>query len=279
MEPITRESVERMRGRELDRVCFKMPYTWRLERTPDERYFGRIYVPFGDGFNRICPVDLFPNVFARCRKEAYWRRIRYEAEFDEIAAWVKRQGSRVFLRDCLYTSVALSPNFSGGMRTKIGELEYQAKWRSNSAATSELAERCVGAIKDLFNDKDVDQICAVPLTPGKRFSLPSRVAKIVSRRLGKGDITADFRFWGEKGSLKNVKLDEKWGVLDKAQLRFDGADISGKRIILIDDLYQSGTTMQYAAMKLQEAGAYQVCGLSMVKSLSNDDNQQSWYGS
>ena len=43
----------------------------------------------------------------------------------------------------------------------------------------------------------------------------------------------------------------------------------GKDIILVDDLYMSGTTLQYVAMKLKEAGARKVFGLCFVKSLSN----------
>ena len=73
--------------------------------------------------------------------------------------------------------------------------------------------------------------------------------------------------------LKDIKLGEKWAAWDEAQLSFNGADISGKQVVLIDDEYQSGTTMQYIAMKLQEAGAYQVCGLSMVKAMRDKDNQ------
>jgi predicted amidophosphoribosyltransferase len=38
----------------------------------------------------------------------------------------------------------------------------------------------------------------------------------------------------------------------------------------MDDLYQSGTTMQFVAMKLKQAGARHVYGLALVKALSND---------
>ncbi len=44
-------------------------------------------------------------------------------------------------------------------------------------------------------------------------------------------------------------------------------------ILLLDDLYQSGITMQYVAMKLQKAGAEKIFGLSIVKSLNDTDNQ------
>ena len=282
MELITKESVERMRNKETKRICFETTHKSQPVRSRRKGYIGGFNVPFGDGFKRIFPFMLFPSKNKRYHKYPYWRSIRDEAEFDEIAVWVKCQGSRVFLRDCLYTSVALSlycygENKSG--RTEIGKLECRAKWRSDSVATRELAEYCANTIMDIPLYRAADLVCAVPPTSGKELGLPHKVASFVGRMLGKEDITANFHFRGAKEPTKDADLDEKWSGWDKAQLRFDGADISGKRIILIDDLYQSGTTMQYVAMKLQEAGAYQVCGLSMVKSLSNDDNQQSWYGS
>ncbi len=49
-------------------------------------------------------------------------------------------------------------------------------------------------------------------------------------------------------------------------------NVKDKTIILIDDKYQSGITIQYIAMKLQQAGAHEVYGLSFVKTLRDKDN-------
>ena len=95
----------------------------------------------------------------------------------------------------------------------------------------------------------------------------------MSARLGKGHITGHFHFGAEKKSVKSATLDDKWTAWEEAQLTFDGVDITDKKIILIDDKYQSGTTIQYIAMKLQKAGAYQVYGLSMAKTMRDTDNQ------
>ena len=39
--------------------------------------------------------------------------------------------------------------------------------------------------------------------------------------------------------------------------------------MLVDDLYNSGLTMQYVAMRLKELGVSRVFGVTLVKSLSN----------
>ena len=44
-------------------------------------------------------------------------------------------------------------------------------------------------------------------------------------------------------------------------------------IILLDDIYQSGTTIQFVAMKLIEAGAKRIFGLTTVKARRNTDNK------
>ena len=277
MESITKESVERMRENKPKRICFETTHKSQPRETFGKKYFGIFNVPFGAGFKRIFPFELFPSQSSFYNKDSYWRGIHTRVEFDKIAAWVKHQGSRVFLRDCLYASVALGHNKIEGIETTIGELECCAKWGSGLAAkkaTQDLAKRCVNAIWNLPHYRTADLICAVPSHPDKKGSdLPSEVAKIVGDSLGKDDITDYFCFGAGKKSLINVKLEEKLPAWDETQLSFNGVDIWGKRIVLIDDLYMSGTTMQYIAMKLQEAGAYQVCGLSMVKSMSDGDNQ------
>lgn len=62
------------------------------------------------------------------------------------------------------------------------------------------------------------------------------------------------------------KLDmiQSWGLTFSADL-----DIKDKTVLLVDDMYYSGVTMQYIAMKMKEAGAKRVFGMALVKSLGN----------
>lgn len=50
----------------------------------------------------------------------------------------------------------------------------------------------------------------------------------------------------------------------------DDVNLEGKNILLVDDLYKSGLTMQYVAMMLKNAGCSRVFGLTLVKSLGNN---------
>ena len=169
----------------------------------------------------------------------------------------------------------MSHNYTGvdGERTEIGTLEYRAKQCGDKDAVTTLARQCVDTIKDFPLYNDADLVCAVPPRPGKNFDLPSALASRVGVELGKGDITHHFSFGSQKMSAKSATLDDKWAAWEAAQLAFNGTDITDKRIILIDDKYQSGTTIQYIAMKLQEAGAGRIYGLCVVKTMRDTDNR------
>lgn len=278
MDLITKEAVEAARDKQPKRICFSTTHTKSLNHYSYGDFVGAFNVPFGEGFSRVFPYDLFPDRReGKSHEDAVWRGIKTEEEFEEIEAWLKQQKDHVFLRDCLYTSIALSHNFSSddeSKRTGIGELEYQAKWKQDAAAIRSLAGHCVDTIQDIPLYKNSDFICAVPPKPGKDFDLPSLVARNVSEALNKENITCHFKFSEAQNiPLKSISLSEKWSAWESAGLSFEGIDITDKNIALIDDTYQSGTTIQYVAMKLQAAGARQVYGLSMVKTMKDTDNQ------
>ena len=85
------------------------------------------------------------------------------------------------------------------------------------------------------------------------------------------DISEKVSWQSKNGSLKDVDTaDEKLDMIQSWGLTFaDGLDLNGKTILLVDDLYHSGVTMQYIAMKMKEAGAKRVFGMALVKSLGN----------
>ena len=198
-------------------------------------------------------------------------------ELQVIENWEQQQGERVFLRDCLALSIAMSFNFTTNNTdrkyTVIGLLEHNAKNNNDMEAVDALAQHSSKTIKELPFYKDADYICAVPPRPGKNFDLPSQVTEKVAQTLNKKNITNHFNYGKEKESIKSSKVEDKWLYLEKSKLNFDGLDLNGKNIILIDDKYQSGTTIQFVGMKLQKAGAKNVYGLSFVKTMRDTDNQ------
>ena len=194
--------------------------------------------------------------------------------------WQELHKQFVFLRDCLSLSIALDFNFvegKAGEYTPIGDLVHRGKNNpSNKAVVEQLAVLAAETINALPFYKNADFICAVPSR--KPIELPGQVTALVSKKVSKPNITGGFVVGKEKRLVKESELAAKWNAWNESDVSFNGAselDIEGKSVVLIDDLYQSGTTIQFVAMKLQEAGARQVCGLSLIKTWRDTDNKGS----
>ena len=108
-----------------------------------------------------------------------------------------------------------------------------------------------------------------------KCSVPRKLAKTISRESGIPFI--DCSLHCGKQSLKNLSLSDKiaeWDRLysDKKCIQLSG-NVAGKTVFLIDDLYQSGTTLWSCAKHLKQAGALAVIGLVCVKTFRDTDNQ------
>jgi predicted amidophosphoribosyltransferase len=71
--------------------------------------------------------------------------------------------------------------------------------------------------------------------------------------------------------LKNLARDQKLDAL-VGSISVDADKVRGKSLVVVDDLYQSGLTINYVAEELRAAGAAEVFGLAAVKTLRDDDN-------
>ena len=148
----------------------------------------------------------------------------------------------------------------------------QAKHQQDPDAIAQLASMIKALIQDIGHLSQCDGIVAVPPAPEKPFDLPCTLANILCTASGKPNLTGAAGFGGQKESLKDLPVAEKWSGWDASCLCYDQDMISGKSIVLLDDKYQSGATMHYVASALLVAGASEVHGLTVVKTLRDTDN-------
>lgn len=275
-EIITPESVEEVASIRPRRICFVTTHAGALKMNSSEcEYYGKFSLPFEKTvkpiFEESTGMKLFPSRFGGC-----WVSLRTESEFISVKQWIDAQGSRVFLRDTMALSVALSEHISeASSRTKLGELEYRAKYRRGTVrinAINELANICFQAMQELPFYKDGDITVAVPPRQGKAFDLPTEIVRHLTSNDVCTDLSQYLTWQAQKKSLKTIPVERKWVALERAELEVS-YDFSDQTVILIDDLYQSGVTMQYVAMKLQQAGAKKIYGMALVKSRRDTDNR------
>ena len=247
------------------RINFSSSHAGALKKYKDQ---WKITLPFKESIQPIIKkeigndIDLFVSDYG-----GVWRSITND-EYNKWHDFITRYKNIVLLRDSLDISLSLSMNIiENESRTEIGELEYQSKYNSNNDAEEQLVSLCEEWINKLPYYKDADLICAVPSkTPD---NLPQRIADKLN--ITPINISNTISWTSKTKDVKNAeKVEDKISILEESGFTIDNIEqLKDKVIILFDDLYMSGVTLQYIAMKLKDAGAQRVLGLTIVKSRSN----------
>jgi adenine/guanine phosphoribosyltransferase-like PRPP-binding protein len=261
---ITRKRFDDLAVLSPKRICFGSKHQNAL-RKADADPAGYFNVPFSETISELFPWQIYKNKFG------YSRVIKTSTEFDEIAAWIEANRSTVFIRSLLDSCVACCEHVGDEGRSEIGQLEYRAKWRNDADAITKLAELLTETFGRLYEGAGVNAICAVPSsTPGKQ-SLPCKLAVAVSAHTGIPDITDRLSWDRQKDTIKDKDAAEKWALLEEVGLSVEGS-LKGTKIMLVDDLYQSGATVHFVASQLQEAGAGALHCIAISKSRGDKDN-------
>ncbi len=277
MMRITRESVAALHDHRPRRISFAYTHTDQPKRRVDTDHVGSFSVPFRETIGAIFEQETGLQLFESRQYGNFWRWIRTEEEFASIQRWIERQGARVFLRDCLDLSVALDLNFPepGAPHTELGALEMESKHHQNPSAITCLSNALAETICDLPFYKDCRFIAAVPAPPEKEFHLPNELTKRIAAAISLVELSGCFTFTGTKGAIKDLPFEEKWAAWEESGLAFRmpaEVDYDGSPVVLIDDKYQSGTTIQFVAARMREAGIGRIYGLCVVKTLRDTDN-------
>ena len=255
------------------RINFAYNQPTALKRAENQKCVGWLNLPFEDTIESVLRSDLsFTKVLFSSPKalnNRVYRRIDTEEEFKTFSSFIEKYKDLVFLRDTLDLSVALSMHETEpDVRTVLGEHEYQVKYQSEirdtSADKAVLLSELQKRLEELPYFKMADYICAVPSS--KPF-----MRDLVTGLTGFSfaDISEKVSWENKNGSLKDVETaDEKLDMIQSWGLTFTAdLNLKGKNVLLVDDMYYSGVTMQYIAMKMKEAGAKRVFGMALVKSL------------
>lgn len=213
----------------------------------------------------------------------YWHFLKTDEDINKVKKWEQSQGGRVFLKDNLFASIALDMYEDKTNKRPSAAFYYLKYANINSEGYNRTlmwtANSFTETILSLPFYKDCKYISAIPPRPGKTSKdLPTLLASEIAKKLDIEDITSSFQYTGEKVQGKSLSRDDKWTAWESAGLSCT-KDLKGEDVILIDDLYQSGISVNFVGMKLQEANCGKICGLYIVKSLNDRDNIQRTSGS
>lgn len=193
--------------------------------------------------------------------------------------FVQQYQRTVFLRSLLPCMVALDMNFEQGEGdleyTAIGHHEHLAKEENNADSIVFLTEETVSFILKSPPYSNAAGIVAMPPGEGSQLSLCQVIARAVAQRCNIQDLSSLVRFTNKNKSMQNEAASDKWNALENSGLQVNPAiasAVGNNFVIVFDDLYQSGASMHYLAMRLQQAGLQHILGLALAKSRRDNDN-------
>lgn len=154
-------------------------------------------------------------------------------------------------------------------RTEIGELLYRLKYKSDRSACASLVE---AAAQFLASRRlALDYVLPVPPSKPRVFQPVQEIAKGVSTQLGVAYRDDLIRKTKETPQLKNVfDFNERSNALESAYTIQQPLLLNGKTVLLFDDLYRSGATMNAIADALYAQGKVaNVYAFALTKTRSN----------
>jgi len=153
-------------------------------------------------------------------------------------------------------------------RSDMGELIYKLKYRGDRSSIPTI----VGMLDKIKGIESVDCIIPIPPTkPNRRVQPVLEIARALGQRRGV-DVIEDALLKVPGGpQLKNVDdPDERRALLEKSLELSEDVDLRESDILLVDDLYRSGTTLSVATeLLLTEGKVGSVRVLTMTKTRSN----------
>jgi len=268
--PITLARFQALRAKEPKRICFGSIHKNALRDNPSGKAAGFFNVPFIESVGDLFPWRLFEN--KNGKYGGYYKVVTDDDEFNEIKEWMSMNSDVVFIRSLFDTAVAACEHYIGESRSKVGQLEYSAKYQGSAAAKVALVEELADIYGRMHGQRKIDGIVSVPTSTAGSQSLPNYLAAHLSTKVGIPDLTSQLSWNGPKGSIKALAVDEKWATLEAVGITV-GDGIGDKDLLLIDDMYQSGATAHFVASQLRAAGANALHLLAVSKGRRDTDNK------
>ncbi len=153
-------------------------------------------------------------------------------------------------------------------RSEVGELLYRLKYGRDFSVVPDLVDASVALIRSW--EVVIQRVVAVPPSKPRPRQPVHLVADGIARALGvpfEPDVVHTVR---DLPQLKDVfELDERARLLHGAH-RVDRMKVEGRTVLVFDDLYRSGATLnQVAGLLYNEGGAAEVFALTLTRTRSH----------
>jgi predicted amidophosphoribosyltransferase len=168
----------------------------------------------------------------------------------------------VFIKDSIEQTFALDYHWKNQVeRSEVGELINQAKTygkpvqNSHRMKAEALSDKYIQFIRRHPAYNKVDYIIPVPFFGVKDYDLPTAIAAHICQKCNLMDGAKLVSKIRSTRSMKDVIQEEKFDNIHDAFKVTRPNLLQDKRVLLIDDIYQSGETLRELAAAIRAAGA------------------------
>jgi orotate phosphoribosyltransferase-like protein/DNA-binding NarL/FixJ family response regulator len=153
-------------------------------------------------------------------------------------------------------------------RSDVGDLTYRLKYESDASAVQPLVEQALALCRTHAALGDVDALVPVAPSVAHKLDTVATFTSALAAALQKPVLPA---------LVKTRQTQPQKDMHSLAQKRSNVAgafavhgDVRGKRLLVLDDLFDSGATLEEATRVLLKAGATSVCVLTMTRTIHSD---------
>lgn len=170
------------------------------------------------------------------------------------------------------SSTLAGPNEAGWMqfdtaRTEIGELLYRLKYRGDTGAAQGIISAAIAFLQP--HRSKIDILIPVPPSTERAMQPVMLLAQGIGAALGL-PVVECVTTTRPPSQLKNEADPEKRRALIAGLYAAEPASTAGRNVLLFDDLFRSGTTMNAITdLLLQDGQASSVRALTITKTRSN----------
>jgi len=153
-------------------------------------------------------------------------------------------------------------------RSPVGELAYRLKYQNDLSALPPLVEQALALCAEHPELADVDAIVPVPPSTPRPSDPVSALADALGTRLERPVQRVVVK-------TRNTKPQKEMHTLAQKRANVAGAfavrgDVRGQRLLILDDLYDSGATLEEVCRVLRQAGAARLCVLTLTRTIHTD---------
>lgn len=148
------------------------------------------------------------------------------------------------------------------MRESIGRFKYNNRREYANFYVQELLDICGPAVRSW----DIDLLIPIPLHKSRRRKRGFNQAELIAKGLGREleiPVSANYLLRTRKTSPQKELNDQERKNNLKNAFQVVNYDVKFKKVLLIDDIYTTGSTIDAAASVLLESGAEKVYFLSI----------------